>query len=230
MALDVGNSKIYDGEGDRLMQDFSMAEHLVLLPDARPAKSADRSPHIRVQWGQHLLDDLVAGRYRSLICAVNADDNSRGIITQLADLLPTSQWNDKTITQYARQFAQPDACTVVKIDMDMVEVLALLRPSNHESLTLTDLSRGFRVAAEMIRRKPQRMPTASVCFLGGKSNRLVNDSGQEPTFETVVRTMYDAGFAGDIYPALWMWESAPTGVFARYPFPSSLQTMREGGF
>lgn len=230
MAVDAGNSKIYDGEGDRLMQDFSMAEHLVLLPDARPAKRADTSPHIRMQWGQHLLDDLVAGRYRTFVCAVNAEDNSRGIITQLADLLPTSQWNDKTITQYARQFVQPDSSTVVKIDMDMVEVLALLRPAQHDHMTLEDLSHGFRVAGEMIRRKPQRMPVASVCFLGGKSNRLADGTGSEPTFETVLRTMYDAGFSGDVYPALWMWESAPTGVFARYPFPSSLENMREGGF
>ena len=74
------------------------------------------------------------------------------------------------------------------------------------------------------------MPTASVCFLGAHANRLENETGHEPTFEAVLRTMHDAGFVGDVYPALWMWESAPTAVYARYPFPASLDTMREGGF
>ena len=35
-------------------------------------------------WGQCLLEDLLAGRYRSLVCAVNAKDNGHGIITELA--------------------------------------------------------------------------------------------------------------------------------------------------
>jgi hypothetical protein len=42
--------------------------------------------------------------------------------------------------------------------------------------------------------------------------------------------MHEAGYAGDVYPAPWMWESAPTAVFARYPFPDSLETMRQGGY
>jgi hypothetical protein len=42
--------------------------------------------------------------------------------------------------------------------------------------------------------------------------------------------MFDAGFRGDVYPSLSMWECAPTGLFADYPFPDSLKVMRSGGF
>jgi hypothetical protein len=42
--------------------------------------------------------------------------------------------------------------------------------------------------------------------------------------------MYDAGYREDVYPSPGMWEVAPTGVFATYPFPESLDTMRRGGF
>jgi hypothetical protein len=42
--------------------------------------------------------------------------------------------------------------------------------------------------------------------------------------------MYSAGFRGDVYPSPWMWESAPVGVFPRYPFPEVLKQMCEGGF
>jgi hypothetical protein len=59
---------------------------------------------------------------------------------------------------------------------------------------------------------------------------VIDKDGQEPSFETILRTMYDAGFRGDVYPSLPMWELAPTGVFASYPFPESLDVMRSGGF
>ena len=61
-------------------------------------------------------------------------------------------------------------------------------------------------------------------------NRLLGRDGKEPSFETVLKTMYDAGYRGDVYPAPWMWESSPTAVFPRYPFPKSLTAMCEGGF
>ena len=54
--------------------------------------------------------------------------------------------------------------------------------------------------------------------------------GREPSFEGVLRVMYEAGYRGDVYPSLRMWELAPTGVFASYPFPKSLDVMRKGGF
>ncbi len=221
---------IYDGDGDDLMIDHELHERLVIVPDARPFKGPDTSPMVRIMWGQHLLDDLLVGRYRSLVCAVNADDNSHGIIGQLANLLPTSQWDPDSITAHAKLFAARDKVTVIKYDMDMVEVLALLRPGDHEHLTLDDLAQGFRVVTEMVRRRSRRSPVASVSFLGARANALVDDQGREPTFETVLRTMHKAGFAGDVYPSPWMWESAPTAVFARYPFPSSIEQMRQGGY
>lgn len=231
MAKTTHSSRIYDGDGDQLMTEQEIQERLIVLPDGFPSKQADASPHIRVMWGQHLLDDVVAGRYRSFVCAVNADDNSHGIISKIADLVTTSQWTLDSITQHTRMFAHRDTVTVIKFDMDTIEVLGLLRPSGSEHLTLKDLGHGFSVVSEMLRRRPgQRLPVASVSFLGAHANALVDEHGQEPSFETVLRTMHEAGFAGDVYPAPWMWDSAPTGVYARYPFPPSLDTMRMGGF
>ena len=74
---------IYLGDGDQLMQD-EVPDRIVLVPDAYPSKTPDRHPRIRIMWGQHLLDDIVEGRYRSLVCAVNSHDNSHGIISQVA--------------------------------------------------------------------------------------------------------------------------------------------------
>ena len=71
---------------------------------------------------------------------------------------------------------------------------------------------------------------ASVSVLGAKSNSLTGSDDREPSFESVLRMMYEAGYRGDVYPSLGMWELAPTGVFASYPFPESLDLMREGGF
>ncbi len=230
MNTKMNPPKIYDGEGDQLMVVRELAERGILLPDKRPTKTPDPTPRLRIMWGQHLLDDLLAGRYRSFICAVNAQDNSHGIISQMARVLPTSQWSKRSITDYAAQFARSQRLTVVKFDMDAVEVLALLRPAGHEHLTLDDLSDGFKIVTEMIRRKTQRLPSASVSFLGAHANLLVDDAGAEPTFETVLRTMHEAGYPGDVYPSPFMWESAPTSVFASYPFPASIDSMREGGF
>jgi hypothetical protein len=33
-----------------------------------------------------------------------------------------------------------------------------------------------------------------------------------------------------VYPSPALWRAAPTGVFARYPFASSLDSRRDGGF
>lgn len=224
--------RIYDGDSDSLMTDQQLAERLVLLPDAPPSSHPDKAQKIRIMWGQHLLDDLLAGRYRSLVCAVNAQNNSHGIISQLAQLLPTSQWDAKSITDYAKMFAHHESHSVLKYDMDSIEVLALLRPSHHPHLTLSDLSDGFRLVTEMVERKSSRRPVASVSFLGARANKLVemDASEHEPSFESVLRAMYEAGYTGDVYPSPWMWETAPTSVFARYPFPESLEQMRQGGF
>lgn len=230
MTTQTNRPRIYDDQGDELMSSQAVSERLVLVPDKPPSREPDTTQRIRLMWGQHLLDDLLAGRYRSFVCAVNAEDNSHGILAQLAKMLPTSQWSMQSITDHAKRFVARDEVTVIKYDMDAVEVLALLRPAHRTHLTLDDLSLGFNIVSEMVRRRTQRLPIASVSFLGARANKLVGPEGQEPTFETVLRTMYDSGFTGDVYPAPWMWESAPTPVYARYPFPASLTTMREGGF
>jgi hypothetical protein len=231
MNARLGGRHIYEGTGDDLMEQFDVTSRIVLLPDA-PALQRDPDPvmRIRIMWGQRLIDDLMAGRYRVLVCAVNDIDNRHGFINLLADRLPTSQWREPMITEHAKHFVQSHAVTVVKYDMDPLEVLALLRPSGHEHLTLQDLSAGFRLVAAMIRGHPQRHPAASVCFLGARANRLIDGRGQEPSFETVLGAMYEAGYRGDVYPAPWMWESGPTAVFPRYPFPDTFRQMCEGGF
>ena len=90
--------------------------------------------------------------------------------------------------------------------------------------------RGFATVSKMLTGRVDRRPTATVSFLGAKSNRLRDQDRREPSFESVLRTMYDVGFRGDVYPPLTMWQPTPTGVFASYPFPESLDRMRTGGF
>jgi len=223
--------KIYDGDGDALMEADRQANRLVIMPSGDPRKSTKERDQIRIQWGQFLLSDMMARRYRTLVCGVNPEDNSHGIISTIGEMIPTSQWDNQSITKYANDYAQrsPDKVLVLKYDMDEVNVLALLRPLNQDAFTLDDLRIGFSKIADMVERRWDRMPCASVSFLGAKSNRLVDADGNEPTFESVLRTVYDSGYRGDMYPSLRMWEIAPTGVFATYPFPSSLKVMRSGG-
>jgi hypothetical protein len=227
------NVRIYDGDGDSLMQKEhkDLGERLILVPDALPSKTPDSTRRIRIMWGQHLLEDLLAGRYRSVVCAVNTRDNSHGIISQLAKLMPTSQWDESSITAYARQFAVGNnRVKVLKYDMDMVEVLAVLRPATHDHLTLSDLGTAFRIVKEMIEHNSRRVPSASVSFLGAHANALADKDGREPSFETVLRTMHESGYEGDVYPSPAMWQASRVGLFARYPFSASLDRMREGGF
>ena len=222
---------IYRGDGDHLMQEFQESERIILVPDALPGKTPDRTPRLRIMWGQHLLDDLVAGRYRTLICAVNSNDNSHGIIAQLAKFLPTSQWDVNSITAYAKSFDLTEKVKVLKYDMDSVEVLAVLRPARQPNLTLPDLAAAMRLAVELLRNcSCCRQPSASVSFLEARANVLVDDTGASPSFETVLKTMHEAGFTGDVYPSPGMWHTNTTGVFARYPFASSLESRRAGGF
>jgi len=226
-------SKVYDGDGDLLMHKDreELGDRIMLVPDAMPSKVPDRTPRLRIMWGQHLLEDVLAGRYASLVCAVNGRDNSHGIISQLAGLLPGSQWDEKTITAYASHFAARDGkVRVLKFDFDRVEVLAILRPSDKAHLTLPHLSKAFRIVSEMIANHPRRLPSASVSFLGARANSLLDESEREPSFETVLRTMYDAGYTGDVYPPPALWNAHDVGVYARYPFSKALDEMRSGGF
>ena len=225
--------RIYDEEGDQLLEADRRSDRVILLPAGDPRDAGASRDRIRIQWGQMLLNDLLSRRYRTLVCGVNPEDNSRGIVGELAKVLPTSQWNAEAITQYARTFSRSiahDEVLVLKYDMDLVEVLALLRSPNRDHFTLEDLKRGFRKIAQMVEHRYDRLPVASVSFLGAKSNRLVDSEGREPSFEGVLKTMYEAGYRGDVFPSLSMWELAPTGVFASYPFPQSLKVMRAGGF
>ena len=224
-------SHIYEGSGDDLAGQMDMANGLTLLPDTLPTeKDPDAKERVRIMWGQRLIDDLMCGRYRGLVCAVNAKDNSHGFISQLAEKLPTSQWRESMITEFARHFVQPHNVTVVKFDMDRVKVLGLLRPADRDHLTLRDLAAGFRIVSAMLHQRPDRLPVASVSFLGARANQLLDGNGREPSFENVLCTMYESGFRGDVYPAPWMWEAAPKGVFPRYPFPDSFRHMCDGGF
>jgi hypothetical protein len=224
---------VYDGDGDLLMHKDreELGDRVMLIPDAMPSKVPDRTPRIRILWGQHLLEDLLAGRYASLVCAVNGRDNSHGIISQLASLLPTSQWDEKAITAYTSHFGARDGkVRVLKFDMDMVEVIAILRPADKPHLTLPHLGQAFRIVSDMIAHNPRRLPSASVSFLGARANMLVDEHGREPSFEAVLKTMYDAGYHGDVYPPVSLWNAQDVGVFARYPFCKALDEMRAGGF
>ena len=106
----------------------------------------------------------------------------------------------------------------------------MARPSTREHLTIEDLSQAFRIIAEMIERKSSRYPSASVSFLDAAANRLRDKDGNEPSFETVLRTMYDAGYTGDVYPSPSMWNAGQIGLYPRYPFSAALEQMRGGGF
>ncbi len=230
--------RLYDDEGDLLMQADQRSDRVVLLPSGDPRRASPERDRIRIQWGQHLLADLLAGRYRSFVCGVNTEDNDHGIINQVVSLTTTSQWTPKSVTSYARMFSESVAIHaagdrepyILKYDLDSLLILAVLRPKGRDYFTLEDLSRGFATIAKMLRGRRERLPVGTVSFLGAKSNRLVGPEKVEPSFESVLRVMYEAGYRGDVYASLGMWELAPTGVFASYPFPESLDVMRKGGF
>lgn len=229
--------RMYDGEGDALVQADKRSARVVVLPSGDTKYASMDPDRLRIQWGQHLLADLVAGRYRTVICGVNDVDNSHGIVGDLLELVETSQWSHKSATSYAKIFHDAVAVHaaddrepyVLKFDLDRLLVLGILRPVGRDHFTLEDLSRGFATVVKMLKGRRERSPAASVSFLGAKSNRLVGPDGREPSLEAVLRTMHAAGFRGDVYPSLGMWDLAPTGMFASYPFPDSVDRMREGG-
>jgi len=236
-AAGPSSMRLYDGDGDRLMAAAGFPDRLTVLPEA--PITVDKPGRIRVMWGQQMLPDLLAGRYRAVICGVNAEDNSHGIIAQLVDLTPSSQWTAKAVTSYARMFTESIGVHaphdrepyILKYDLDSILILALLRPKGRDHFTLEDLSRGFQTITKMLQGRRERLPVASVSFLGAHSNRLVESasSQREPSFESILRTMYESGYRGDVYPAPRMWSMGHIGVFPSYPFPEGLHKMREGG-
>lgn len=225
--------RLYEGDADALMSG-DHAERVSLLPgDSSGFAAGER---IRILWGQDMLRDMLDGRYRTVVCGINEVDNSHGIVAQLVHLVSSSQWTQHTVTNYAKVFqesvsvhaAHDQEPYVLKYDLDSILILALLRPRGQDHFTLKDLSRGFATITKMLRDRRDRRPVASVSFLGARSNRLLNEQGREPSFETVLRTMYQSGYRGDIYPAPALWSKGEVGVFATYPFPEGVDRMRQG--
>lgn len=225
---------LYEGDEELLRAD-SAVDRCTMLPGA--GGRIEPNQRLRIPWGQDMLRDVLDGRYRAVVCGVNDQDNSHGIISQLVSLVPSSQWREASVTSYARMFQQSVSVHasedrepyVLKYDLDSVLILALLRPTGRDHFTLSDLSRGFETITSMLQGRRERRPVASVSFLGARSNRLVASNDQEPSFEKVLETMFHAGFRGDVYPAPQMWSKGDIGVFPSYPFPEGVLTMRQGG-
>lgn len=226
--------RLYDDAADDLMRTEASVDHVTLLPGDQSRLQA--GTRIRIMWGQDMLRDVLDGRYRAVVCGVNDQDNSHGIIAQLVNLVTTSQWSAQTVTSYARMFHEAvhihasgdHEPYILKYDLDSIMVLALLRPRSQDHFTLQNIARGFQTITKMLQGRPGRRPVASVSFLGGHANRLIETDNDEPTFETVLRTMHESGFRGDVYPSPQMWHAGDTGVFASYPFPESVDRMRGG--
>lgn len=237
-AADQSELRLYDEEGDLLLHADKRSDRVILLPTGDPRQVSPERDRIRILWGQHLLTDLVAGRYRTAVCAINDVDNERGVIGELFKYVATSQWNTKTATAYAKMFHESVAVLaandkepyILKFDLDRLLIMAILRPRGQEYFTLDDLSRGFQTIGRMLAGRRERWPCAAVSFLGAKSNKLIDPDGRQPSFETVLRVMHTAGYRGDVYPPVGAWSLAPTGAFSTYPFPESLDAMRSGGF
>src|SRR5262245_48167626 len=226
--------RLYDDEADTLLKSDSFPDRVTLLPGA--GGKVGSGERLRILWGQDLLRDLLDGRYRTVVCGVNDQDNSHGIIAQLVELVNTSQWTAKTVTNYAKMFQESLAVHaagdrepyVLKFDLDKLLVLAILRPHKRDHFTVEDLSRGFRTITKMLGGRTDRWPAATVSFLNAKANRLIGTDGREPSFETTLKTMFDAGFRGDVFTAPAMWRFGHVGVFPTYPFPEGLEQMRRG--
>lgn len=232
----TGEVRLYEDGGEAVAKSDTFPDRVTLLPGSSgPIEGGQR---LRILWGQDMLRDVLDGRYRAVVCGVNDVDNSHGIVAQLVNLVPTSQWREASVTSYAKMFqeavsihaSQDREPYVLKYDLDSVLVLALLRPSGRDHFTLTDLARGFQTVTNMLQGRVERQPVATVSFLGARSNRLVGDDGAEPTFERVLGVMAKSGYRGDVYPAPQLWSSGDVGVFPSYPFPEAFRTAREGGF
>lgn len=232
--------RLYDGETDSLLSAELAPERVTLLPsggvDPASRGVVSSQERIRIMWGQDLLRDVIDGRYRAMICGVNDEDNTRGVIAQVVHLVQASQWSVRSVTSYARMFHESVSIHavrdrepyVLKFDLDSLLVLGLLRPRGRDHFTMDDLARGFETITKMLHDRKERLPVASVSFLNAHANRLLDASGNEPSFEAVLRTMYNAGFRGDVFAAPAMWKLGHVGVFPNYPFPEGVSRMREG--
>jgi len=229
-------TKLYDDEGELLLPSELAADKVTLLPQDSGAEAEGR---VRILWGQDMLRDMIEGRYRAVICGVNDQDNSHGMVAQLVELTTTSQWTARSVTSYAKMFQESVSIHaamdrepyILKYDLDSVLILAILRPKGRDHFTLDNISSGFKTIVKMLKGRRERLPVASVSFLGAHSNRLIDErTGEEPSFESVLRSMRQAGYCGDVYPSPAMWSFGHVGVFPSYPFPASLDRMRAGGY
>ena len=233
-VLNEPGVRLYDGDAEGLLTSDLAPDRVTLLPGAGGKIAVGE--RLRILWGQDMLRDLVDGRYRTVVCGVNTEDNSHGIIAQLCELITTSQWSARSVTSYAKMFqesvsihaASDKQPYVLKFDLDSVLILALLRPSGKDHFTLEDLGRGFATVTKMLHDRRERLPVATVSFLNARANRLMGTDSQEPSFESVLGTMYKAGFRGDVYTSLPMWRFGHVGVFPSYPFPAGVERMRAG--
>lgn len=233
LRTDPAAFRLYDDDADSLLRSDVFPDRVSLVPGDAGKSSGER---IRIMWGQDLLRDLLDGRYRTVICGVNDADNSHGVIAQLVEMMQTSQWTPKTVTSYAKMFqdsvsvhaASDKEPYVLKYDLDSLLILAILRPKNKDHFSIEDISRGFRTVSKMLSDRRERQPAAAVSFLNAKANRLIGPDGREPSFESTLRTMFNAGFRGDVYTAPSMWKFGHVGVFPTYPFPEAVERMRGG--
>ncbi len=238
MTRQSNGMRLYEGEADHLVNPELAPDRVTLLPHGheRIARPEDAGERVRILWGQDMLRDLLDARYRTVVCGVNDHDNSHGIIAQLCELVSTSQWTAASVTSYARMFQESVAIHargdkepyILKFDLDSLLILGVLRPRGRDHFTLHDLSRGFRTVVKMLRDRRERWPVASVSFLNARANRLVGPDNREPSFEAVLRTMFEAGFRGDVYTAPPMWKLGHVGVYPAYPFPEGIERMRAG--
>ena len=226
--------RIYDEGAEELIHADAFPDRVSLLPGATtPLTPGDR---IRIMWGQNMLRDVIDGRYRVVVCGVNDQDNSHGIIAQLVSLITASQWSAASVTSYARMFQESLSVHarddrepyVLKYDLDSIMIMALLRPAGRDHFTLKDIAHGMQTVTKMLQGRAERRPVATVSFLGARSNKLLESEDREPSFETVLHTMYDSGFRGDVYPCPQLWRFGETGVFPSFPFPEGLDRMRQG--
>ena len=122
-------STLYDEGAEALLSSEQFADRISLLPDETSRIEAGQ--RVRILWGQNMLLDVLDGRYRAVICGVNDEDNSHGIIAQLVNLITTSQWSTQSVTSYARMFqdsvsvhaAHDREPYVLKYDLDSLLIL-----------------------------------------------------------------------------------------------------------
>src|SRR5262249_10825182 len=185
--------RLYEEDAEELLRSDQFPDRVSLLPSSPPGSAAwagggsggggaQAGERIRILWGQDMLRDVLDGRYRAVVCGVNDQDNSHGIIAQLVDLIHTSQWTARAVTSFAKMFQESVSVHaagdrepyVLKYDLDSLIILALLRPRGRDHFTIDDLSRGFATIAKMLRGRRERVPVASVSFLSARANPLTD--------------------------------------------------------